>query len=459
MRGPSLRQLPLLVGAACAVLAALAPVSDSDLFWHLATGRDIATGGLSRADHFSWTVNGQGVQLDQWLGQLAIYLAYALGSWRGIVAFRAFVVGVLAAVVVFTALRERPDRPLLAVLASLPALALSRFAWTDRPELFGLACFAGCVALLRSRSDRALVATVPLLAVWANLHGSYALGLGLVLLIVGLRALREPTRRAFFGRLAVAAAVATLLTPSGPLTWSGAGGHFLAPPRYVQEESAPDIFTLPGELFVFSLLLVAAVALLSRTRDLREAALLVPVAFVSLAAARHLPFFPIAAAPYLVARTPEALSGLFPRLAWPATATRARARWDLVGAAVALVLLAAAWTTAPDEPDLSGYPTAALAQLPAGPGTLNLYDWGGFLIWYAPSAPVFIDGRLFPYVPRVIDDYRALIGLHPDWRDVLRRRGVTTILLRPDDALAVHARDLGWPVLASSDRFVLIAVR
>ena len=130
-----------------------------------------------------------------------------------------------------------------------------------------------------------------------------------------------------------------------------------------------------------------------------------------------------------------------------------------VGAAlVALALLIAGLATSPRDPDLSSFPIAALPQLPAGPGLLNRYEWGGFLIWYAPATPVFVDGRLFPYVGEALDDYRAVIGLHPDWRQVLAKRGIRTVLVAPSDAIAVQAVALGWPILARTPEWVMLRV-
>jgi len=176
--------VPLALGGLAAFAATRTPVSDSDFFWHLAIGRDIAAHGVPRVDVYSWTVAGNPVLPDQWLGELLMYAAYAIGSWSGTIALRAFAVGALICIVVWTALSERPRRPSVAVLASLPAIGVSRFAWTDRPELFGLVCFAILVALLRAvrrGSLRAFALCVPLVLVWTNLHGSFALGLGLVL--------------------------------------------------------------------------------------------------------------------------------------------------------------------------------------------------------------------------------------------------------------------------------------
>ena len=500
MRAPLL--VPLVLGGLAAFAASQAPVSDSDLFWHLAVGRDVAAHGIARLDTYSWTVAGRPILVDQWLGELVLSLAYAIDSWRGIVTLRALAVGAIAAIVVWTSLAERPRRPLIAVLAALPALALSRFAWTDRPELLGLLCFTVLVALLRAGRRGALRAFAlcpPLLLIWANLHASYALGLGLAVLVALERMLVDAPRRRQYAALAVACGLATFVTPAGLATWTSSGGHFLAPPRFVQEEGTPDVTTLPGALFSVALLATLGSALLVpgiRGRNaLFEIAMLVPVAFVSMTATRHLVFFPIAAAPFLSKWGPDAVAAVWTtlRTGWARGFASSRTRGltaerespvhnkeresetqgegtrehvrprgrlatDGIAAAIAVALLIGGALTAPTEPDLSGFPVTALSQLPAGPGLLNRYDWGGFLIWYAPATPVFVDGRLFPYVGDALDDYRSVIGLHPDWREALTRRGIRTLLVLPTDAIAVHAADLGWPVLARTEKYVLLRV-
>ena len=71
---------------------------------------------------------------------------------------------------------------------------------------------------------------------------------------------------------------------------------------------------------------------------------------------------------------------------------------------------------------------------------------------------MFVDGRLTPYLPDVLADYTTVIGVHPGWREVLARRGIRQLLVRPTDPVAIRAHDLGWPIRASSDTFVLIDV-
>jgi len=437
-------------------------VNDTDLFWHLATGQRTLSLGLVRSDVFSWTIAGRPLLLDQWLGDVLIAVSYTLGGWRGILALRAIAVFGLVACTTGAALAAAPRRPLVAVLASLPAITLTRFVWNDRPELIGFAFFTALLVTLRDGRTRVLVATVPLLGIWANLHGSYALGLALTLVVCAERAFADPPRRGRLALIALAAAAATLLTPAGFATWTLSGGHFLAPPRYIQEEGVPDLRMPYGFVFGITLGLVIATAFLSRARGWREAVILVPIAFVSLTALRHMPFLAIAAAPYLASQAPQALAWLADALRIPSRrpsppATVLPRMAAPVAAVAALAMVLAGVASAASAPDERGYPAAALASLPPGGGLLNSYDWGGWLIWSAPATPVFIDGRIFPYLPDVLDDYRAIVGVHADWQEVGARRGVRALLLRPTDAVAVRARELGWRVISASESYVLLA--
>lgn len=444
--------LAIALGAVFGALVSLQPLNDSDLFWHVATGSRTLAGDLPRADVFTWTIRGMPVLTDQWLGDALLAAGHALADWRGVLALRALAVAVLVATIMDGAIAARPGRPMVAVAAAIPAIALSRFSWTDRPELFGLVCFAVLVRLLRG-GDRSLLLSLPLLFVWAQLHGSYALGLALVLASCAARALSDRRGSWRFVPIAAAAIVVTLIGPAGLATWTSSGGHFLAPPRYIAEEGVPDTSTLPGALFFLSLGAVLTTALLSRRpASLRDLALLVPVAFVSLTAARYTPLFAIAATVFLAERLPDPLARWRERA--PARTMALPRGAVLAGMTLVLIVSVA---IADGRVDESSYPRAALAALPAGPGLLNEYEWGGYLMYAAPQTPVFIDGRLFPFVPAVLDDYRAIVNAHPGWEDVVARRGVTTMLVRPTDPIATRAPERGWHIAYQDALAVVLA--
>ena len=448
--------LALLAGSAAGLLAATQPLSDPDLFWHLATGRETLAHGLVRSDVFSWSVRGAPVSTDQWLGQVILYGSYALAQWHGVAIVRVVAVTALVALVVaYASVGAR--RPLAIVLAAIPGLILTRAVWVDRPELLGLVFFAALLVLLRGaqrgRSD-ALIGCVAVIALWANVHGSFALGVVLAILVAGERALVDRVGRARWILLALAVVAASFATPAGLGAWTAPGSHFLAPPRAIQEWGVVDVRTPLGAAYVVTLVLVVVCAFLGPRLDRRDVVVLVPVLFLSLTAARQAPLLAIAAAPLLADR----IDRLIARVAAPAAGGRPLPSVAALG--VPALLLLAALLVAPSAPDESAYPVAIVAggALPDGPGTLARYEWGGWLIWRAPATPVFVDGRLTPYSGGVIDDYRRVVAAAPGWRDIVARRGVRSLLVAPTDPVAVRAHELGWHEVRASDSFVLVSV-
>ena len=133
--------LALLLGSLAGLLAAPQPIGDSDMWWHLATGRETLASGIVRTDIFSWSARGTTVTTDQWLGQVVMYLGYLAFSWRGIALLRVILVASLVGLTAWGAGRGA-TRPLAIVLATIPALLLSRAIAVDRPELFGFAFLA-----------------------------------------------------------------------------------------------------------------------------------------------------------------------------------------------------------------------------------------------------------------------------------------------------------------------------
>jgi hypothetical protein len=434
--------LAVALASPFALVASRPAPRDTDLFWHLATGRWVAEhGALATVDTFSSTAAGAAVPQHQWLGQLLLYVSYAGGSWWGVVALRTIVVVALVAIVLHLGLK-RATHPAIGVVVSIPAILLSGGLWTDRPELFGLLAFAAFLwlALAAREGHRgALVVLVPLFAVWANLHGSFIVGVVLLAALALEVALFDRLRRRAFALATFAALAATLANPTGLGVYDSPGWHFASPPRLIPEWGLPDVTSLPGLLFALTLLGTFGLALLQRGDGTHYVALLVPLAFLALSAVRHTPLYAIASVPYLATILDRSS---------PLRAGTALRVPSAVPAAVAAMLLVASLATAPRTTDLTGYPVGALSALRAQEGPLfNDYDWGGYLIWAAPEHPVFIDGRLRPYVGTVLDDYREAMGVHPRWRDVLERHGVALVLVRPEASLAVRLREAGWSSL------------
>jgi len=445
----------LALGGVAALLAATQPLSDTDMWWHLATGRETLANGFVRTDVFSWSVAGLPVSTDQWLGQVVMWLAYQVLGWHGVAALRALLVAVLITLVTLGAMRGS-SRPLAVVLAIVPALLLTRAVWVDRPELMGFVFFAALLVMLRRFRDAPRRSTVvgiaALIGLWANLHGSFALGVVLIAIVCIEGAIRDPLRRNAYVACAVGAFAVTLVNPAGIGVWTAPGSHFLSPPRDIQEWNVVDVRTALGLAYVATLAVVLACVFLGPRVPLRDVAILVPVAFLSLTAARQAPLLAIVAAPLIADRADLLLDRVgLARSAPPGLSPR------VLAFAPSLALLAIALAIAPSRPDEHAYPADALASLPTRDHVLARYEWGGWLIW--SGLPVYVDGRLTPYAGDVLADYKRVIAAAPNWYDIVAKRHVSAILVAPTDPVAVRAAELGWQVVFRSDDAVIIAVR
>ena len=447
---------PIGLAAAGFTLAVGFPTGDPDTYWHLASGQWMLDHReILRTDIFSSTVSGQPYSVGEWLGEIVLTLVFNAGSWAGLAIFRALLVGIAA--FFLARLSRRGGAPLVAALLVVVwAIVFSKTRWTDRPAIFTFVLFPVVLDLLyqaRAGSRRALVAIPPLILLWANLHGGYAVGIALVLAFAAEALIR---RRPEATALALTLGASIALSFVDPETFgvAGAAGHALAPPRFISEEAPPDVLEPSGFIFAAFVLATIGVALLYGG-GLLDALLFVQLLWLGLSAQRHLAFFVFASTPFVAAGAARLYARLRPR------AVPIRPLPPAAAAALALLLVAGALASAigaPRDPDEHAYPAGAIAALKTGSGTLlNEYDWGGFLIYRVPERKVFVDGRLFPYFPAVLTEYRDAVELRPDWKDVLAKYDVREALLMPAKPLAVALRENGWKVRAEGPNFVLLA--
>jgi hypothetical protein len=456
MRWVARNAFPIGLAAAGFTLAVGLPTGDPDTYWHLASGQWMLDHrAILRTDIFSSTVAGEPYSVGEWLGEVLLALVFGTGQWAGLAIFRAVLVAIAG--FYLARLARRGGAPLAAaLLVVIWALVISKTRWTDRPAIFTFVLFPIVLDLLysaRAGSRRALIAIPPLILLWANLHGGYAVGIALVLAFTVEALVR---RRPDIGPFALTLTACVALSFLDPETFGvgSAAAHALAPPRFISEEAPPDVLEASGLVFAAFVLATFGVALLCGG-GLLDLLLLAPLLWLGLSAQRHLLFFVFASTPFIATGAARLYARLRPQARplrpLPAPAAAALAALLCVGALASAIGV-------PTLPDEHAYPTGAVEALRTGSGTLlNEYDWGGFLIYRVPERTVFIDGRLFPFYPAVLRDYRDATELRPNWKDVLAKYDVREALLMPSKALAVALREDGWRVRASGDTFVLLA--
>ncbi|MBH5368320.1 hypothetical protein [Bradyrhizobium glycinis] len=450
--------LPWAVGLSLyAVLLAIGPrlLGDPDSYSHIELGRwIIAHGTLPTSDLFSFSKHGAPWITFEWLSEVIYAVAYALAGWPGVVAVAAAAIALAFGLLTFFLLRElSPPLTLLMVIAAVVLLAPHMLA---RPHVLVLPLMVTWAAALVRCMDRSSPPpywALPLLVLWANLHGSGILALGLIGPAVLEALLREKRsewlhvllRWLPFTALAV---VASCLTPHGPepllmpLTTLAAG-----PALAWISEWRPQDFSHIGS---FELLLLAGIFALSRGVTLPVVRVLVVIGLLhfALAQMRNADLLGMLAPLYLAAPLGRRFGG-----PTEIDATGSSRGLNLAALGV-LVAISGAALARDIRPAPAITPQAAIAQANlAGTGrVLNDYAFGGYLIF--AGIPTFIDGRSELYGGPFIDRYNralALIDLG-DFLRLLDEYNINATLLAPQTpAIAMLDRLPQWQRVYGDD--------
>ncbi|HKF71809.1 MAG TPA: hypothetical protein VKB68_08665 [Stellaceae bacterium] len=448
---------PLWVGAAIYGLLLVVGerlLNDPDTYWHIATGRWIwAHAAVPTTDPFSHTLAGAPWHAHEWLSELIIAGAYGTLGWAGVVALGALAVA--ASLALLMRALARLARPTVALGATAMAFFLMAAHLMARPHALALPILvAWAAALIRARDEAQApsLRLLPLMALWANMHGGFVIGLGLacalaletVLAAEGARERRVAIWR--WGQFIGGAALASVLTPQGIAGWwfpfklmsFGFGldfvGEWHAPALgpfhpLVLWLAALIAFTLASGLRapLFRVLMVATLVTmaLSRTRNAELLAMLGPL--------------------LLAGFVPTSLRPASPSLSAPEGRRGVRQ-----SVAVLLVFIAATGAAV-----IRGYAHENLAIAPSSALTaarqagltgpvFNDYDFGGYLI-FEGVAP-FVDGRIDLYGDDFMRAYAAALGAEDDvLPPLLDRYRIAWTLLKPGEpAAAALDRDPAW---------------
>ncbi|AFM27691.1 hypothetical protein [Desulfomonile tiedjei] len=188
------RRASLICAVAVTYLVAVGNIGlNSDLFLGFAAGKRILSEGMAVPCHWSFT-NSAGLWVDQnWLSHLLYYIVYSHFEESGPVLIKALLLFFCSAFLYYRCRRLGAgiDVALFSLFAGL--FAASPFL-TIRAENFGIFYLLILVSLLSDTfwSDRIRLYGVPVvIGIWSNFHGSFMLGLALVIAkacLVSLRA-------------------------------------------------------------------------------------------------------------------------------------------------------------------------------------------------------------------------------------------------------------------------------
>ncbi len=505
------RRVFLAVVAVGLFVMAVRPAIDPDLGWHLRTGQWIVQhGAVPFTDPFSFTRLGAPWVAHEWLAELAMFKLHGFGSaaypLAGLTLVFALVISVAFCLCARTILVRFPGQHYVAGAFAVLAAVVAIPSYGVRPQMLTLLLASLTLLWLERtctlpRERWPSLLWVPLgMALWANLHGGFAVGLALIglhLAGVLLDALWRERSWNEVGPLArrlawalVLGTAAVAVNPNGlrlylyPLQTLGSASNSL-----ISEWASPDFHRLVYWPFAAMLLLTLGL-LATGPRRAAPSELLRLTVFTAAAlqSARHVPLFALVAAPILAGQAIALLQANL--LRWPAVrsllgAAPDAAGWtpggegattssNLRGMLLPLALLLAAISLGSVQtlgvlqlqPQVEArvYPAGAAAWLrnhEAGEHLFNDYGWGGYLLWQLPARyRVYIDGRADLYGDAFLQDYADLTATARDASTRLQAAGVQTVIIHPQGALseALRRDDATWqPVYLDGQAAIFVA--
>jgi hypothetical protein len=377
----------------------------ADTWLALTAGRDVWASGVPHHETLTALASGREWVDQQWLAHLASYGLYEVGGFALIGALSVVLAaGSFAAVTVVAGSLGARARTLLLLM---PVTAFPFFAqsWQPRTQMFAYPLFAAVFVLLlldcRRPSSRVLL-VLPLLVLWANLHGSAVLGAALIVMR-GLVMLWEQRGRGWRIAAALIAVppVALLLTPYGIGTaryYSDTllNGAFKELATEWQPVTHDPVLILP-----FLALVVLTAWTLVRGRrgtTLWERLALVLLVVGAANAVRNMVWLTLGALPVLALALDRKVAAGAPPSAFGMRLNRGLAVTGAIAILVALGVTLARPTSAFERDYPRPYLDSVVAAAAADPGATIVADVGDadWMLWRAPvlRGRIAFDARL-----------------------------------------------------------------
>jgi hypothetical protein len=429
---------------------------DPDFGWRLRTGEMILHEGVPRTDPFSYSMPSFPWVDHAWLSSVIISLVYSLFGKIGLT----LVFSVIAFCALFISLSEsKPTvgKKVFTTINDCFATDIGVFGnflfWLAFSVLFAffgvrvqVISWLMLAILLKLILDLTVWAKYKFMlpfffALWANLHGSFALGLLVLILVIVTRALQE--RKLNFVNLIIflGSALATLINPYTVHiwreVWSSVSDVQL---RWTVQEWMPTLtmFNLPVILFFAS----AITFVMKQKGNLLPEELVVFLVFFvqAISSRRHLPLFVIAVSP-IVTRAVCHLGSDLQKLKNGFSRLKKVYRVYFFFTLMAVFLQGVVnFRVAFSLREASFYPKQAVAflhrNLPAGQ-IFSRYGWGGYLIWKLPEKKVFVDGRMPSWrwdgnpsdeSDSAFDEYNDILQKKKKARAVFENYNIDTVL-------------------------------
>src|SRR5580765_6308825 len=169
----------LRVACAAVLVAVLTQTrADPDLFGHVRFGHDIVSARSAHlVDRYSFTSDRPWIN-HEWLSEAVMYVAYSAAGAAGLIALKLLLLALMLGAVALGIRRGGLTDRAWDFLLALAVTCTFPQTVSVRPQLFSLALFSPLLLVLFAgrRNLRVLLWSVPIMAVWVNVHGGWVVG-------------------------------------------------------------------------------------------------------------------------------------------------------------------------------------------------------------------------------------------------------------------------------------------
>ena len=435
---------------------------DGDTLWHVHIGQWILDhAGVPTVDFYSYTASGKPWISSQWLSEIIFAIAFKAGGWRAVAILTAASCAAVVAFVCFYLLQHLRFSVAIGWTA-LTAAAISMH-FLARPHIFSyIVLVLWSINLLNAYDDEncslpSWLTLTPLMIVWANLHGSFTLGLLLLDIFAACCFFQSLVLHDYpkCWRLVAVVAVVTVsafITPYGfsPVSLTVKLLGMKGTISRLSEWRSLDFQQYWPQLVCMVATLSAIAAFGIRLRGPRLLVFIV-ITYLGFSYARGLVIF-FLLAPIILARPGAACASyLAPQIFDPEAAKNAKALDPILsflrersvailasGAALAAIITVSIWLRQDIVPSASMAPKAAIdfvRREHISGNVFNSYQFGGYLI--VSGIPTFVDSRAELFGDAFLGRYLDTVNLVDiaDAFDTLDQYKVNWVLLLPAEPL------------------------
>lgn len=422
-------------------LIAAQSIRDNSFLWHIRAGSvQLADERVLNVDPFSFTMAGVPWRTQSWLVEILYAQMEAVTpglSWANLVVFT---VGVTTAALIGLSVYRATPSPVTTALVMVAMVWLAVPFLQPRPVVFSYLLLAALVLTLQNR-EKALWLIVPIIWIWAAVHGSWVIGGGLIILYW----LRTSDRRIL--KAGLVALVTTLLTAHGLGVWQILADFAGAQDALslMDEWQVPDLVDIVQAPY---LLLIAGIVVAGMRGKLtgRDLIVILPFLFFGMTSRRAV--FPAA-----IVVAPWAALAL-PPLQIPRSSLSSSVA-GIVGLGIAFIAVIPLALQPLGVLDSERFPTPTVHEAIAGRQVFHDDGVGGFLIYTDwPDRLVYIDDRAELYGFDMLTEFGE--ARQGRYSAVFEKYGFDAALVHREWPLAETLVEDGWSQAAEDSEFLVL---